>query len=45
MDGINKVRAGITSLDEVTAALSGYPVDKPAQPAAEPVQPAATHSN
>jgi type IV pilus assembly protein PilB len=45
VDGINKVRAGITSLDEVTAALSGYPADKPAQPAAEPVQPAATHSN
>jgi type IV pilus assembly protein PilB len=46
VDGINKVRAGITSLDEVTAALSGCPGEPPAQPAAEPVQPtAAPHAN
>jgi type IV pilus assembly protein PilB len=45
VDGINKVRAGITSLDEVAMALSGYPSESLMQPAASHVQPIAAHSN
>ncbi|MCX5654209.1 MAG: ATPase, T2SS/T4P/T4SS family [Planctomycetota bacterium] len=44
VDGINKVRAGITSLDEVAAVLSGCP-DGPAQPAAGRVRSAAANPN
>jgi len=44
-DGINKVRAGITSLDEVIAVLSGCPGEARIPLAAGHVAPAAAHTN
>ena len=45
VDGINKVRAGITSLDEVAMALSGYPSESLTESVASHVRPAAAQAN
>jgi type II secretory ATPase GspE/PulE/Tfp pilus assembly ATPase PilB-like protein len=45
VDGINKVRAGISSLDEVMAVLSGCPGETPAPLAAGRMAPAVASAN